>query len=390
MDLPGAPTEYRALSLKNWRPEAGFIYGGGAGNAVAGRAAVLFSDMLRDHVLFVDVSVLGSFDLTQALAMYENRSERTGLVFGGYHFVQQNIDALDPNLAYLQRDFGILGALRYPLDRFQRVEVETTFGARAALLPRGLQPGPQRDLREPLQRRRHLDRRLREHRRLARRNGGVELHDAADAPVGLRHRPLRLPDGPGLRPLAAPRARRRLRSRHGTRCTGSPTSTRSSSSSCRAGRSSSCASRAAAPSRRIRRGEIWERSWWLTSADNLRGFYPLDLEDLIGRNYYVANAELQVPLDAVIRLFIFDYIAGVAAPRLRRRLRPLDDPLRRGPRRVRGSAPERRRRLGRPDPHRRPRRERALRAAPPPRPLRPPVRHRRVPDPRPEGGATAG
>jgi hypothetical protein len=30
-------------------------------------------------------------------------------------------------------------------------------------------------------------------------------------------------------------------------------------------------------------------------------------------HYYVANAELQVPLDAILRLFIFDYIEGVAA-----------------------------------------------------------------------------
>ena len=50
---------------------------------MAGRAAVLFSDMLRDHVLFVDVSVLGSFDFTQALALYENRSGRIGWVYGG-------------------------------------------------------------------------------------------------------------------------------------------------------------------------------------------------------------------------------------------------------------------------------------------------------------------
>jgi hypothetical protein len=49
-------------------------------------------------------------------------------VFGAFHFVQQNLDRLDPNLAFYQRDFGVLGAVRYPFDRFKRVEAELTLG----------------------------------------------------------------------------------------------------------------------------------------------------------------------------------------------------------------------------------------------------------------------
>jgi hypothetical protein len=60
-------------------------------------------------------------------------------------------------------------------------------------------------------------------------------------------------------------------------------------------------------------GKTWERTWWLTAADNLRGYYPLDLAYLIGQNYYVANAELQFPLDPLIHLAIFDHLEGVAA-----------------------------------------------------------------------------
>jgi hypothetical protein len=33
----------------------------------------------------------------------------------------------------------------------------------------------------------------------------------------------------------------------------------------------------------------------------------------VGQNYYVANAELQFPLDFLVHLLIFDYIEGVAA-----------------------------------------------------------------------------
>ena len=59
--------------------------------------------------------------------------------------------------------------------------------------------------------------------------------------------------------------------------------------------------------------KAWERSWWLIPADNLRGYQPGDWEFVRGRHYYVANAELQIPLNPFIRLFIFDYVEGVLA-----------------------------------------------------------------------------
>jgi hypothetical protein len=309
-DLPQDPTEYRALSLKNWRPEAGFVYGGGAGNAVAGRAAVLFSDMLRDHVLFVDVSVLGSFDYTQALALYENRSGRIGWVYGGYHFVQQNIDRLDPNLAYLQRDFGLLGAMRYPLDRFQRVELELTFGAVQRYCLEDFNPDLTGTFINPCSGVVTSTGSYADTGAWRRRNDGTNptisptlrwgydtiRYDYPSGPISGHSLLLELGGGwlPGRQAVhgffhmdaqqffqLSRRTRFELRFAAGT---------------------------SFSPDEQSR---IWERSWWLTSADNLRGFFPLDLENLIGRNFYVANAELVLPLDAVVHLFIFDYIAGV-------------------------------------------------------------------------------
>jgi outer membrane protein assembly factor BamA len=60
-------------------------------------------------------------------------------------------------------------------------------------------------------------------------------------------------------------------------------------------------------------GRSWARSWWLSSADNLRGYYPLDTAYLVGLHYYVANAELQVPFNNIIRFLFFEYVEGVAA-----------------------------------------------------------------------------
>jgi hypothetical protein len=310
-DLPEQVSEYQALSARNWRPEAGFVYGGGASNAVAGRAAMLFSDMLRDHILFMDVSVYGSFDYTQALVLYQNRAQRLGWTAGAFHFVQQNLDSLYNDVAYYQRDFGLVGALRYPLDRFRRFEVElivggverycptTILSGQVTLLCNGIiDPpplGPYQTTGDWYG-----------------RNGGVTFnvqpavrfgydtirYDFATGPVTGRSLLLELggswlPGRSALHGFARADAEQYFqlggRANLGFRAAGGTTF---------------------APDEKSR---LWSRSWWLTSADNLRGFYPLDITDLTGRHYYVANVELQIPLDPFVRLFIFDYIEGVAA-----------------------------------------------------------------------------
>jgi hypothetical protein len=312
-DLPVEVAEYEASSLRNWKPEAGFIYGGGGGSTVVGRAAALFSDMLRDHILFIDLAVYGSFDYTQGLVLYENRADRIGWTGGAFHFVQQNIDRTEPDVAYLQRDFGVVGALRYPLDRFRRVELELTLGAQERFCPGNfigdvtVECGIL-DFTDP-------DNPVVDGGRTANwnaRNGGVNFnlqpavrfgydtirYDYATGPLAGRSLLLELGGGwlPGLGAVhgfahldaqqyfqLAGRANLGFRASVGTSF--APDAT----------------------------GRTWQRTWWISSADNLRGFYPFDVEDLVGRHYYVANAELQFPLDPLVRLFIFDYIEGVAA-----------------------------------------------------------------------------
>jgi outer membrane protein assembly factor BamA len=233
------------------------------------------------------------------------------LVLGGYHTVQQNVDALDANLAYLQRDFGILGALRYPLDRFQRVEIELTAGGVQRYCLEDFSPTLSGAFQNPCSGVVTSTSAYPNTGVWRVRNGGVNFttsptvrwgydtvrYDYPSGPVSGHSLLLELGGGwipareavHGFAHMDAQqffqisrRSKFQLRFAAGT---------------------------SFAPDLK---GQTWERSWWLTSADNLRGFYPLDLEDLIGRNFYVLNAELQVPLDPIVRLFIFDYIAGVA------------------------------------------------------------------------------
>ena len=308
-EFPDHTPSYSPYSVGNWRPEAGIVYGGGAPNAIAGRAAVLFADILRDHILYVDVAVYGSFDLTQGLVLFENRAGRNSWVLGAYHFVNQQLDTFDPNLAFLQRDFGMVGTLRFPIDRFRRFDVELSVGAvqRYCLTdfdPRVSQPvicgGVTGGINRP------------ELTSWAQRNSGVNPQVGPTLRYGydtIRYDPYTGPlsgnsfffevGGNYLPTRSALNGFARTDMAKYFQLIG-----RANFSLRLAGGSSFAPNDA---------GKTWERTWWLTSADNLRGYYPLDLAYLVGQNYYVVNAELQLPLDPIIHLAIFDYLEGVFA-----------------------------------------------------------------------------
>ncbi|HSN90591.1 MAG TPA: hypothetical protein VLS93_05145 [Anaeromyxobacteraceae bacterium] len=309
--LPEDAPVYEPYSLRNWRPEAGFVYAGGASGGYAGRGAALFADYLRDRILFLDVAVWGSFDFTQALALFEDRSHRTVWSAGAFHFVQEQIDTLDPSLTFNQRDFGVFGAVRYPFDRFRRVEADLTLGAtqRECLTdwagidlvfcegirtPRGDgAPWPDTQAWEEA-------------------NGGLSFVVSASARFGrdtLRYHPGTGPlsgtsflaevGGSWIPSKSAVTGFARLDAQRFFQIAGR------ANLMLRASAGTSFSPGGAS--------EPWERIWWIVPADNLRGFYPGDLDFLQGRHYWVTNAELQVPLSPILRLVIFDYIEGVAA-----------------------------------------------------------------------------
>jgi hypothetical protein len=301
--IPDPTPSYQAFAWKNWHPDAGIVYGGGGSGVVAGRAALLFSDLLRDRTVYMDLAIYGSFDFTQALVLYQDRRTRTDWLLGGYHFVNQQIDRLDQNLNFFQRDFGLLVGARFPLDRFRRVEVEIQAG--------GVQRYCLTDF--------SIDRPI--------SCGGLASGDnaawrAANAGVTPTFGPtFRLGyDTVRLDPFTGPIDGSSVLLEVG----GSWLPARQALSGFTrldaarwwpiVGRSNFMLRAAAGSSfAPDDKGRNWARAWWLTSADNLRGYYPLDTGYLIGLHYYVANAELQFPLEPFVRLFIFDYLEGVMA-----------------------------------------------------------------------------
>jgi len=307
--IPDTAPAYQAFAWKNWHPEGGYVFGGGGAGTVAGRAAVLFSDLLRDRLLFLDLSIYGSFDYTQALLLYQDRRDRLNWVAGAFHFVNQQVDRRDQNLTFFQRDFGLLGALRLPLDRFQRVELELQVGGTERYCATDFAIDP---VNPP-------------------RCGGVQvnrgtLSDAAwqrdnagiTASLGPTFRygydTVRL--DPGTGPLSGSSLVLELGGLWIPERQALSGFARMDAATWWqiVGRANLMLRLAAGSSfAPDERGRNWAKAWWLTSADNLRGFYPLDTAYLVGLHYYVANAELQLPLDVIVRFLFFDHLEGVAA-----------------------------------------------------------------------------
>ncbi len=306
--FPETIPRYESYALRNWRLENAIVFGGAATNAIAGRGVLLFSDVLRDNLLYVDLAVYGSFSYTQGLVLFENRAHRTAWALGAYQFVTLQFDRLNPTLSFLQRDFGVRGILRFPIDRFRRVEAELNLGGlqRYCLTDEGF------DFTFAC---RGLYAARPEYPTTAdweRRNGGVNpianpvfrfgydtvRFDRYEGPIDGSSLLFELGGNvvptrgavSGFTRLDAERywhlfGRSKFFLRLASAITFAPNDN----------------------------SRIWAKSWWLTSADNLRGFYPLDFAYLIGQNYYVVNAELHIPLDVLVRILFFDYMAFVVA-----------------------------------------------------------------------------
>ena len=142
--IPEKLPPYDPLAVgRNWRLDGAqaLIGGAGVGFAPVGQGAIGFSDVLRDRSLLIQFSVYGDFDLTDAFAFYVDRSERLVWGFGLFRSFQQGRDARFPSASlcgsapdpvsgvgpacdvyYLQTEYGAQGLLSYPLSLFSRVD----------------------------------------------------------------------------------------------------------------------------------------------------------------------------------------------------------------------------------------------------------------------------
>jgi WD40-like Beta Propeller Repeat len=298
---------------ENWRVEGGgaSIGGAGFGGAPVGSGGVLFADVLRDRTTLVNFAIYGSFNLTDALAFYVDKSERLVWGLGVFHTFEQGRDTQFPSaqtcfqpltvqnlgqacqVIYLQTETGLEGLLSYPLSTFGRVEGSVRlmgvqrsffdnfaydrFGSPIANLPasdlaqiKGGDPEGTAQVSYGWDTTRYGP-------------GGAIGGTSFEATLGAGDLPTRGNDGffaffqedliQSIRLVG--RSKIDLRVASG-----------------------------------LAQGSRFGRRFFLSSFDNLRGFQFGDAR-LLGDGYYVGQAELQIPLDIIIRFAFFSGITGV-------------------------------------------------------------------------------
>jgi hypothetical protein len=113
---------YVSLAPRNWSIESAFGLIGIAGNEVYGSLYLPASDLLRNHSLVLAVTAYGHIALTEANLLYADQSGRTTLGFGAFQTPRYRYDQslADQGLVITsyERFFGGLMGVRHPLDRF--------------------------------------------------------------------------------------------------------------------------------------------------------------------------------------------------------------------------------------------------------------------------------
>lgn len=122
IELPEGLPIYAPLAKENWRIEAGV--GALVGGISAGSASFVVTDLLRDHLVLLNLAIYGRIELTEALAWYVNQSRRLIWGIGLFHTFESRRDKTFPEVEnyFVERHFGVSSFLRYPLDRFRFLE----------------------------------------------------------------------------------------------------------------------------------------------------------------------------------------------------------------------------------------------------------------------------
>jgi len=132
-------TKYHAYDPRNWKP--GFIFAllGYAGDGLYGQAFASAHDTLRNHTVFLSLLAQGSFELTDGSIYYFNQKHRTswgGGLFQNLNFrVNPDVGPPEPGAApcpllrSAERYYGGSAIVRYPFDRFVFLQGTQSVGA---------------------------------------------------------------------------------------------------------------------------------------------------------------------------------------------------------------------------------------------------------------------
>jgi hypothetical protein len=296
---------YDATALRNWEFNNLMGFLGISGTYVAGAVIASASDRLRNQAVIASVYAYGSLQLTDGFLLYVNQAHRTTVGVGPFQSVRLRFDTTFPEIAApwvsFERFYGGQVTLRYPFSRFAFLQGDLQLGGAEAFLgPDGeayLQDGAATGAGQDLRGAWHA------------RNGGHTPQAATVLTLGYDTVGYNRATGPFLGSALllelAAYHRPLQRAAFGTaRLDGAHFFPLVSSANffIRGGAGASL-------------GGHLARQFYLSSFDTLRavpfGGGRGSLQYLLGRDYYFATAELQLPLSAIIRVILLSNLEGI-------------------------------------------------------------------------------
>lgn len=124
-------TPYRPSSLRNWQLDGGFAAVGAGPGGVFGQLYMSASDRLRDHSVIVAAQAFGSLRLTDIYALYLNQHGRLSWGAGPFHQLRFRDDrTVETDVPFRsgERFYGGQFSLRYPFDRFVYLQTDFALG----------------------------------------------------------------------------------------------------------------------------------------------------------------------------------------------------------------------------------------------------------------------
>lgn len=140
LSLDGA-APYDVLAWDSWQNLSIFALLGASSQGLFGQALAAFSDRLRNHSVIFTLLALGSFDFLDAELAYINQVHRTAWGVGAFQDVLFRLDrtfeAEDLRFTSLERFFGARATVRFPFDRYLHLQGDLAVGGVKRFLAEG-------------------------------------------------------------------------------------------------------------------------------------------------------------------------------------------------------------------------------------------------------------
>lgn len=294
---------YRPTDLRNWRVTNGVGYFGAGPGGLYGQLFATASDHLADRAVVLSAAAFGSFRLSDGYIAYVDQSHRLTWAGGIGQQLRFRIDTTLPSLRFqsAERSFGVTASARHPFDRYAYFQVDAQVGGTQYFLLNNTED-VLRSSADP-----DGDGTL--YDRWQQANGKVRPQAELSARLGydtVRYHPTTGPHGGGSALLEGTIA---VQPFHGNTF-GSVRldAERYLPVRVRALFGANLFVRASLGSSH---GGTYARSFFLSSFDSLRGVRFGDADWLLGRHFVTSTAELQLPLDALLRIAILSSVEAI-------------------------------------------------------------------------------